>query len=82
MKLVISDAREGRGKYGDRSPWQRCRAHFRLNAMSYVGVKQRAMLPVAISTAFAQATQDALGTLNRALLPSWLCERFSRASPS
>ena len=39
--------------------WQRCRVHFRRNAMAHVGVKQRAMVSAAISTAFAQETGEA-----------------------
>ena len=70
VKLVISDAHEGlkaAAKKVFSASWQRCRVHFRRNAMAHVGAKQRPMVSAAISTAFAQETSEAAHTEWRAV---------------
>ena len=82
VKLVISDAHEGLKAAAKKvfgATWQRCRVHFRRNAMAHVGIKQRAMVSAAISTAFAQETQDAAHAEWRAVADR-LRERFPRLS--
>jgi putative transposase len=59
--------------------WQRCRVHFRRNAMAHVGVKQRPMVSAALSTAFAQETKEAAHAEWRAVADR-LRERFPRLS--
>ena len=62
VQLVISDAHEGLKAAAKKiftATWQRCRVHFRRNAMAHVGAKQRAMVSAALSSAFAQETKEA-----------------------
>lgn len=82
VKLVISDAHEGlkaAAKKVFAATWQRCRVHFRRNAMVHVGAKQRPMVSAALSTAFAQETKDAAHTEWRAVAER-LRQRFPRLS--
>jgi transposase-like protein len=82
VKLVISDAHEGLKAAAKKvfgATWQRCRVHFRRNAMTHVGVKQRPMVSAALSTAFAQETKDAAHKEWRAVADR-LRERFPRLS--
>lgn len=67
VKLVISDAHEGLKAAAKKlfgATWQRCRVHFRRNAMAHVGVKQRAMVSAAISTAFPKEHWPQLHSTN------------------
>jgi putative transposase len=82
VKVVISDAHEGLKAAAKKvfgATWQRCRVHFRRNAMAHVGVKQRPMVSAAISTAFAQETKEAAHAEWRAVADR-LRERFPRLS--
>jgi putative transposase len=82
VKLVISDAHEGLKAAAKKvfgATWQRCRVHFRRNATAHVGVKQRAMVSAALSTAFAQETKEAAQAEWRAVADR-LRERFPRLS--
>ena len=56
-KLVISDAHEGlKAAIGKvlSATWQRCRVHFKRNAMAHAGKTQRRIISAWIGTAFAQ----------------------------
>jgi putative transposase len=82
VKLVISDAHEGLKAAAKKvfgATWQRCRVHFRRNAMANVGAKQRPMVSAAISTVFAQETKEAAHTEWRAVADR-LRKRFPRLS--
>ena len=57
MKLVISDAHEGIKAATARvlsTTWQRCRVHFRRNALAHAGKSSRRVVSAFIATAFAQ----------------------------
>ena len=82
VKLVVSDAHEGLKAAAKKvfgATWQRCRVHFRRNAMAHVGAKQRPMVSAAISTAFAQETKEAAHAEWHAVADR-LRERFPRLS--
>ncbi len=82
VKLVVSDAHEGLKAAAKKvfgASWQRCRVHFRRNAMAHVGAKQRPMVSAAISTAFAQETREAAHAEWRAVSDR-LRERFPKLS--
>jgi putative transposase len=57
VKLVVSDAHDGlKAAITKRlnATWQRCRVHFRRNAMAHAGKTQRRIVSAWIGTAFAQ----------------------------
>src|SRR5471032_331442 len=57
VKLVISDAHEGLKAAIAKilgAAWQRCRVHFRRNALAYAGKTQRRIVSAWVGTAFAQ----------------------------
>ncbi len=62
VKLVISDAHEGRKAAASRvlgATAQRCKVHFQRNAMAHAGKSQRRIVAAWIGTAFAEADQGA-----------------------
>jgi len=80
VRLVASDAHEGLKAAAKKvfgATWQRCRVHFRRNAMAHVGIKQRPMVSAALSTAFAQETKAAAHAEWRAVADR-LRQRFPR----
>jgi putative transposase len=80
VKLVISDAHEGLKAAAKKvfgATWQRCRVHFKRNAMAHAGVKQRGMVAAAIRTAFAQETEKEAHTEWR-VVADRLRDRFPR----
>src|SRR6476660_6795080 len=57
VKLVTSDAHEGLKAAITKifsATWQRCRVHFRRNALAYAGKTQRRIVSAWVGTAFAQ----------------------------
>lgn len=62
LKLVISDAHEGRKAAVRKvisATWQRCRVHFMRNVLVHAPSGQRRMVSALIATIFAQATEAA-----------------------
>jgi putative transposase len=62
VKLVISDTHDGLRHAitgGLRATWQRCRVHWRRNALAHVPKGQHTMVAAAIRHAFLQADADA-----------------------
>jgi putative transposase len=62
VKLVTSDAHEGLKAAITKifsATWQRCRVHFRRNALAYAGKTQRRIVSAWLGTAFAQDDADA-----------------------
>jgi len=62
VKLVISDAHEGlKAAVAQvfKATWQRCRVHFKRNALAYVPKAQHQMVAAAIRTVFSQNDQAA-----------------------
>jgi putative transposase len=65
VKLVISDAHEGLKLAVARvlnASWQRCRIHFRRNALAHAGKQGRRVVSAFIGTAFAQDDAEAART--------------------
>jgi transposase-like protein len=61
-QLVTSDAHEGLKAAITKifsATWQRCRVHFRRNALAYAGKTQRRIVSAWLGTAFAQDDADA-----------------------
>lgn len=70
MKLVISDAHAGFKAAVSKvlsATWQRCRVHFRRNALAQAGKSGRRVVCAVIATAFAQDTAEAASTQWRAV---------------
>ena len=70
VKLVISDAQEGIKAAVSKvlsATWQRCRVHFRRNALAHAGKSGGRVVSAFIATAFAQDTAEAASTQWRAV---------------